>query len=150
MTEKAEFDAESWEKISRGPVVAALYMITAEKGGSLRESMAVGKVYSQAKEKSTGSALVDEIVASITSLDSSEFESKDDFRTNAMTYVSEATALLRDKAEPADVDAYRDLVVEIAQRVADADKSGSFLGIGGERVTAKETAALEEIRAALS
>jgi hypothetical protein len=33
--------------------------------------------------------------------------------------------------------------------VADADKSGGLLGIGGERETSSETAAIEELRSAL-
>jgi len=44
----------------------------------------------------------------------------------------------------------REFVLEVVQRVAAADKSGGFLGIGGERVSAHESAAIEEIRAALS
>jgi hypothetical protein len=41
-------------------------------------------------------------------------------------------------------------VLEVVRRVAAADKSSGFLGIGGERVSAHESAAIEEIRAALS
>ena len=37
----------------------------------------------------------------------------------------------------------------VAQHAAEADKSGGFLGIGGERVTGNEEAALNEIAAAL-
>ena len=59
MTAKADFDAASWEKISRAPAIAAMYVITAQKGGAIRESMAVGKVYAEAREKSTGSPLVE-------------------------------------------------------------------------------------------
>jgi hypothetical protein len=39
--------------------------------------------------------------------------------------------------------------MSIAEHAAEADKSGGFLGIGGERVTGKEEAALDEIAAAL-
>jgi hypothetical protein len=57
--------------------------------------------------------------------------------------------LLAGKAAEADVAAYRDFILELARRVADADKSGGFLGIGGERETSSETAAIEELRSAL-
>ena len=149
MTAKADFDAETWEKIAKAPAIAAMYVITAEKGGSLRESMAVGKVYAEAREKSTGSPLVDEVVASITSVQANDFASKDEFRTQAIPLIEEASGLMRDRAEPADLEAFRDFVLQLVQRVADADKSGGFLGIGGERETTAETAAIEEIRAAL-
>ena len=53
------------------------------------------------------------------------------------------------KADAEEVSTFRDFILTVVQRVAEADKSGGFLGIGGERVTAHETAAIEEIRAAL-
>jgi hypothetical protein len=149
MTEKADFDAASWEKISGAPAIAAMYVITAEKGGTIRESMAVGKVYAEAREKSTGSPLVDEIVASLSSVTPNQFENKEQFRAQAIPQIEEAVRLLAGKAAEADVAAYRDFILELAQRVADADKSGGFLGIGGERETSSETAAIEELRSAL-
>jgi hypothetical protein len=149
MTEKADFDAASWEKISGAPAIAAMYVITAEKGGTIRESMAVGKVYAEAREKSTGSPLVDEIVASLSSVTPNQFENKEQFRAQAIPQIEEAVGLLAGKAAEADVAAYRDFILELARRVADADKSGGFLGIGGERETSSETAAIEELRSAL-
>jgi hypothetical protein len=149
MTKKADFDAASWEKISGAPAIAAMYVITAEKGGTIRESMAVGKVYAEAREKSTGSPLVDEIVASLSSVTPNQFENKEQFRAQAIPQIEEAVGLLAGKAVEADVAAYRDFILELARRVADADKSGGFLGIGGERETSSETAAIEELRSAL-
>jgi hypothetical protein len=87
MTEKAQFDADEWERISRAPAIAAMYVITAEKGGTLRESMAVGKVYAEAREQSTGSALVDEIVASVNSVSPNEFAGKEQFRAEAVDQI---------------------------------------------------------------
>jgi hypothetical protein len=37
----------------------------------------------------------------------------------------------------------------VAEHVAERDKSGGFLGIGGERVTGNEESALNDIAAAL-
>ena len=150
MTEKAQFDADEWEHICRAPAIAAMYVITSEKGGTLRESMAVGKVYAEAREKSTGSPLVDEIVASVNSVSPNEFASKDQFRAEAVGQIEAARETLAAKADAEEVSTYGDFILTVAQRVAEADKSGGFLGIGGERVTPHETAAIEEIRAALS
>ena len=148
MTEKAQFDAEEWERIARAPAIAAMYVITAEKGGTLRESMAVGKVYAKARENSTGAPLVDEIVASVNSVTPNEFSDKEQFKAEAVGEVRQAKETLAAKADESEVAAYRDFVLEVAKRVAEADKCGGFLGIGGERVTAHETAAIEEIRGA--
>lgn len=149
MTEKSEFDAEQWELISSAPSIAAMYVITSEKGGTLRESMAAGKAYAEAREHSTGSALIDEVVRSVNAVSPNEFSSKEDLRARAVAQIAEATSTLAAKADADEVAAYRDFVLAVAKRVAEADKSGGFLGVGGERVTEHEQAAIEEVRAAL-
>jgi uncharacterized protein YaaR (DUF327 family) len=126
-----------------------MYVITAQKGGAIRESMAVGKAYAEAKEKSTGSPLVDQVLESLSSVSPNEFDSKDQFRSEAISHIEEAIKLLAATATEADVSAYRDFILELVQGVADADKSGGFLGIGGERETTNETLAIDEIRGAL-
>ena len=95
-----------------------MYVITAQKGGSIRESMAVGKVYAEARDKSTGSALVDQIVESLTSVSPNEFDSKEQFRAEAVARIGEAAGLLAAQAQEADVAAYRDFILELVQRVA--------------------------------
>lgn len=149
MTEKAQFDAEEWELISSAPSIAAMYVITSEKGGTLRESMAAGKAYAEAREHSTGSALIDEVVRSVNAVSANEFSSKEDLRARAVARIGEARSTLAAKADADEVAAYRDFVLAVAERVAEADKSGGFLGVGGERVSGHERAAIEEIRAAL-
>lgn len=149
MTEKSDFDAEQWERIATAPATAAMYVITAEKGGTLRESMAVGKAYSAARESSTGSTLVDEIVAGLGPSASQRFNSKEQLQAEAIGRIREAKEELAAKADESDVSAYRDFILAVAQRVAEADKSGGVLGIGGERVSEREAAAIEEIRDAL-
>jgi hypothetical protein len=150
MTDKAQFDADEWEHVSRAPAIAAMYLISAEKGGTLRESMAVGKVYAEVRKDSTGSPLVDEIVASLSSISPKEFADKEQFQAEAVGQVRAAKETLAAKADPEEVSTYGDFIVTVVKRVAEADKSGGFMGIGGERVTAQETAAIEEIRAAVS
>ncbi|HET6830317.1 MAG TPA: hypothetical protein VFH44_03105 [Solirubrobacterales bacterium] len=150
MTEKSEFDADQWERIATAPAIAAMYVITAERGGTLRESMAVGKAYAEARKSTTGSPLLDEIVAGLGSVSPDRFGSEDEFKAAATDRVREAKETLAAKADESDVVAYREFILAVAQRVAEADKSGGFLGMGGERVTAAETAAIEEIRAALN
>jgi hypothetical protein len=150
MTDKSDFDAEEWERIATAPAIAAMYVITAEKGGTLRESMAVGKAYAEARESSTGSSLVDEIVAGLGPAAPERFTSKEQLQAEAVERIRAAKDSLAAKAGESDVAAYRDFILAVAERVAEADKSGSFLGVGGERVTEHESAAIEELRTALS
>jgi hypothetical protein len=53
------------------------------------------------------------------------------------------------KATPEEVTEYKEFILTVAQRVAEAGKEGGFLGIGGTRVSPAETKAIQEIRDAL-
>ena len=61
-----------------------------------------------------------------------------------MKAIGEASALVRAKADAADAAAYDDFVVTAATAVANAHKEH------GQAVSAKEQAALEEVRAQLA
>lgn len=43
-------------------------------------------------------------------------------------------------------DAYRQMLVDVAQRAAEASKEGGFLGFGGVRVSDKEQAFITEVK----
>ncbi len=64
----------------------------------------------------------------------------------ARTQLGEAVGLAESKATPEEVDAYKRFVMTVAQAAASAHKEGGFLGIGGEQVSEKERAALDELR----
>ena len=149
MTTKAEFNAEEWEQITAGPALAGMIVIAAQRGGTIRETMAMAKSYNEAREGHAGTELIGEVAASAPSIDSKEFTSAEDLRTRGLGKITEAVALLESKATPEEVEAYRSFALNVAQRAAEADKSGGFLGIGGERVTEAETTALNDVAAAL-
>lgn len=149
MTTKADFNAEEWEKIARGPALAGLIVIAAQRGGTIRETLAMAKVYAQAKSAGTAGDLVGELVQSAPSLDAKQFSSKEDMRTRGLGMITEAVDLVQAKATPEELEEYRVFALDVAVHAAEADKSGGFLGIGGERVTGAETAAMADIAAAL-
>ena len=62
--------------------------------------------------------------------------------------VKSAVALVTAKASPAEADAYKQMLVGVAQQAADASKEGGFLGFGGVRVSSKEKAFIAEVKAA--
>jgi len=45
MTGKADFTEEEWELISEGPPSAGLIVVTAQRGGIFRETLAIPKAY---------------------------------------------------------------------------------------------------------
>ena len=150
MTKKADFNAEEWSKVVEGPLLAGMRVITADRGGTIRESLAMGQVYAQARQQQGASELLDELVASPPAIDQERMRAAGDMGRASSEGLREALRLLEQKAAPEEVDAYRGFVRDVAGAVARAHKEGGFLGVGGKEVSAEEQAALDELEAALA
>src|SRR6195952_5087132 len=57
MTTRAKFNAEEWAVVTTAPVLAGTLVITAEKGGSVRESVAMSQAYAAARQQEPGELL---------------------------------------------------------------------------------------------
>ncbi len=149
MTTKAEFNAEEWSQVVQGPPTAGLIVITAQKGGTLRESLSLGKAYAEARQQHGENELLDAIVAEQPQVDAQRYPNAEELRQNGLASIREAIELLEQKATPDEVDDYKRFVVSLAERAAHAHKEGGFLGVGGKEVSEAEQAALDEINAAV-
>ena len=144
MTGKADFTDEEWEQILQGPPTAGLIVITAQRGGSFRESFSMAKAYSEARRQHGDSELLDTIASTKPEVDHTRYHSPEELREHGLAHLRDAVALLEQKATPEEVDDYKRFVINLAQRVAEAHKEG-FLGLSGERVSDAEREAIEEI-----
>jgi hypothetical protein len=70
------------------------------------------------------------------------------FKLAALDCVKRASDLVASKASAEEANAYRQMLVNVALKAASASKEGGFLGIGGVRVSDKERAFVNEVRAA--
>jgi hypothetical protein len=150
MTRKADFNAEEWSTVVNGPLYAGMRVIAADRGGTLRESLAMGRVYQEARQRHGESELLDELVKSPPSIDPDRIrEAGGDIAAAAAQQLREAIRILEAKATPSEADAYKRFVMTVAQAVASAHKEGGFLGIGGKEISDAENQALDEISTAL-
>jgi hypothetical protein len=150
MTRKADFNAEEWSTVVEGPLYAGMRVISADRGGTLRESLALGRAYQEAREGHGESELLDEMVKSPPSIDPSRLrEAGGNIAALASERLREAIGILDAKATPEEIDAYKRFVMTVAQAVASAHKEGGFLGIGGKQISDAENQALDEISSAL-
>jgi hypothetical protein len=150
MTRKADFNAEEWATIVDAPLYAAMRVISADRGGTLRESLALGRAYQEARQRHGQNELLDELVKSPPAIDPDRVrEAGGNIAAVAPERLREAIGVLEAKATPEEVDAYKHFVMTVAQAVASAHKEGGFLGIGGKQISAAEDQALDEISNAL-
>jgi hypothetical protein len=140
MTGKADLTDEEWETVAHGPTTAGLIVVTAQRGGTFRETFAITKLYAEVKRQPGSSELVDEIVAARPALDHTRYRSPDELREGGLRHLSEAIDILERKASDHDLTAYRSFVLELAERVANAHREG------GVAVTDAEQAAVDAVR----
>jgi hypothetical protein len=141
MTTKSEFNGEEWERVARGPVLAGVMVALADRGGSFRESLALGKAYAAAKRDEGGTELLNELVASPPSLDRESAGQPDQIPEQ----IHEAVRIVEEKATPEEAEEYRQFILRLADVVAHAHKEGGVLGIGGKEVSEEEQAALDRL-----
>ena len=149
MPGKSDFNAEEWTQILAGPPAAGLRVAMAERGGALRESLAIGRAYAEARQEHGDSELLDSIVAEQPVVNPAEFKGEADVPQALMQKLTRGVEVLEEKAQGDDVDAYKQFIVDMAQRVASAKKEGGVLGIGGKEISDAEQVALEEIASTL-
>jgi DNA-binding transcriptional regulator GbsR (MarR family) len=148
MTGKADFSAEEWEVVLKGPPSAGMIVLTAQRGGTFRETFSMAKAYAEARRQHGDSEMLDEIASTKPEIDHTRYHSPEELKEHGLQHVREAVELLERKATPQEVEEYRRFVLSLASRVAEARKEG-LLGLSGERVSEAERAAVAEIAEAL-
>ena len=143
MTSKADFTPEEWGLVLEGPPSAGMMVITAQRGGMIRETISMGKAYAEARQHHGQSELLDEIVAAKPEIDHTRYRSPEELRDHALQHVRDAVALLKEKAQQQELEDYRGFVVGLAERVAGAHSEGD------EPVSDAERAAIDAIKGAL-
>jgi len=144
MTAKADFTPEEWTVVLEGPPSAGLIVITAQRGGTFRETYSMAKAYTEARQDHGASELLDEIVSAKPHVDHTRYSSPDELKQAGLQRIRDAVALLEAKATPDETEEYRRFVVTLAEKVANAHREG-----GDSAVSDAERAAIEEIRGAL-
>jgi hypothetical protein len=143
MTGHADFTAEEWELVLEGPPSAGMIVVTAGRGGTMRETFAMAKAYTEARKQHGESQLLDEIVSAKPQVDHTRYKSFEELKEHGLQHIRDAVALLAQKATPEELEGYRRFVLAVAERVAHAHREG------GVEVSAPEQAAIDEITGAL-
>jgi hypothetical protein len=158
---KEQYSAEEWKLLHEAPFLVGAGVVASDPGGlvgAMQEAMAMGKSFVEAARKYEDVPLIKELSqvrerpASPASLIPSEGSAADrlaKFRDLAVAKSREAIDLVARKADAKTAGAYRGWLLGVADSVANAAKEGSFLGIGGQRVSETEQAFLTKLRGTL-
>jgi hypothetical protein len=143
MTSKSDFTAEEWQVILEAPPSAGMIVVTAQRGGSFRETIAMAKAYVEARQEHGKSELLDAIVAAKPERDHSHSHSAEELRQHGLQHLRDSVTLLESKAAPEEVDEYRRFIVNLSHKVAAAHREH------GHEVSGSEQSAIDAITEAL-
>jgi head-tail adaptor len=144
MTSKSDFTSEEWQLILEAPPSAGMIVVTAQRGGMFRETIAMAKAYAEARQQHGKSELLDDIVAAKPERDHTHYHSPEELRQNGLGHLRDSVALLERKATPEEVDEYRRFIVTLSDKVAAAHREH------GQEVSESEQAAIDDITSALN
>lgn len=149
MTAKDDFTAEEWASLLRAPIAAGCLVVAADptSSGVTAELRAMARSIRRTEAAGAGYRLVDAVVADMTDADrpADVGAALADDPEALAAEVREAARIVDARTEPGVADGYKVWVRSVAHAAAEAAKEGSFLGIGGTRVSPEEAATLERI-----
>jgi len=144
MTGRSDFTEEEWKLVLEGPPSAGMIVVTAGRGGTIRETFAIGKAYVEARKEHGASELLDEIVGAKPEIDHTRYHSFEELKQHGLQHLRDAVQVLERKATREEVEDYRRFVLMLAAKVASAHREGGAAISDGER------AAIDEIEANLA
>ena len=147
MTTKQAFTPSEWDQILMAPPSAGLMVIMAQRGGTFRETISIGKAYAEARKRHGESELLDEIVAAKPEVDHTRYRSYEELKEHALERLRDAVALLDAKASEQERADYGRFVVSLADTVAAAHRED---GHAQNAVSHAEQAAIDSIEQALA
>lgn len=145
MTTKGDFTEDEWELVRQGPPAAGMMVITAQRGGTFRETYSMAKAYAEARKSHGASELLDAIVSSKPDIDHKRYHSYDELKQHTLQLLRDVVAVLEGKATAAEIDDYKRFTAHLAERVAQAHREGG----SDEPVSDAERAAIDEIAGTL-
>ncbi len=152
---KATFTDEEWKKIRLAPLAVTFYVVSSSPSGVSgvsKEVIAAGDAMKALVKDALPTSLVDVAFGSFEGkldIDNEEGFDESAPRGSMLGVVQAAAAAVKAKS-PVNATSFRDTLVALAQKVAEASKEGGFLGIGGTRVSKEEEQAIAEVAAAVA
>lgn len=155
---KDKFSAQEWFTVMNGPGRAGLYVIAASPSGLtgvLAEAGAIARTLQEMMAGQQRTPLLDAMTDAFRHTqpaDYADLQGRDrarnleDVKAQAYQGVRQAAWLVSAQMSAEDVTAYKNLLLRVAERVAEAASEGGFLGVGGVQVSDKEREAIGELR----
>jgi hypothetical protein len=157
MTSKADFTAEEWTRLKRGPFVAGMAISLADPGGPIELVKETAAAVKAVRGAVGSDGLVGEVANEAVAEASRRENPLRDFKPKGALAGQEivdelggVNRLVSEKATAEEADAYREWLKAAAQDAANAAKEGGFLGFHAQRVSEGEQRMLDKLAEVLA
>lgn len=149
MTTKNDFDPDEWELLGTMPWIAGFLVVVSDPSWRvIGEIKAMAEAVAADQSDGPAGGLISELIRD-TEADAPEPD--DESSTEDMLEaLQEGAALIGDRCSVQEAEHLRRWVLAVARATAEARREGGVLGIGAQRVSDKEHAALKQIESALN
>ena len=165
------YTESEWEVVSSTPQLVGVAMAGAGSSGlfgSTKEMFASARSLMAARKDHTDNPLVQAILPDTSDpkkamadakvqrdlvmerMKANNIKSAEDLQNLILGDCEKAVSFLNEKESPETVQGYKEMVLKIAETVANAAKEGDFLGFGGERFSEKEKQLFSKLKMSLS
>lgn len=174
MFDRDSFTVQEWGEIISAPTAVGALVVTADVSGPIGLVKEFKAIMNSMKEFVTANAANSPLMEALqnymmtkpTAEEEAEMkkwadEQKEEMGANKPETPEEMKQLVRDRtgetlsllrskgATDNDIDLFKQMMIAVAESVADASKEGGFMGFGGTRVSAAEESILAQIRSEL-
>jgi hypothetical protein len=157
-----KFSPEEWTLIKSAPLLAGLSVTLADLRsgifGAIKEGLAPSQAIIEAGQGSSN-PVVASVVGSIKEMAakrerlqppiSLSGKKPEEVKAEVAAQLAKIPAILQGKVPAEQAEGFKSWLVSIAGKVANAATEGGFFGFGGEKVSAAETAAINELASSL-
>ncbi|MDO8189131.1 hypothetical protein Q5424_22265 [Conexibacter sp. JD483] len=132
--------------MAAAPALTGMLVVSASRGGTLRESVALSRAYAEARAAGPSPLLAELLSSAPPAAQVAERpRSAEELERFVFDRLRQAVLILERIATYEEVAEYKRFVYAAAEAVANAHKEGGFLGIGGTRISEGEQAVLDKI-----
>jgi hypothetical protein len=156
------FSPEEWTLIKSAPLLAGLSVTLADLRsgifGAIKEGLAPSQAIIEAGQGSSN-PVVASVVGSIKEMAakrerlqppiSVSGKKPEELKAEVAAQLAKISGILEGKVPADQAEGFKSWLVSIAGKVANAATEGGFFGIGGEKVSAAETAAINQLASSL-
>jgi hypothetical protein len=157
MASKSDFTPEEWKTIvAAAPMVGLAVTCASPNGpwGVMKEMLSMGMAMAEMLQKGSSNPLIAELTADLkarqTKLEPPQgMKEPEQCKEAAMNHIRAVNDLINRKARGNEGDEFKQWLLSIGHRVAEASNEGGIFGFGGERVSDPEKNMLRQIAFAL-